>query len=60
MKAKNGGSSRPAATGNETTTFSIPNANLHRAPGSSATPMRVPRDAQEAKLDAEKTSNRTP
>jgi hypothetical protein len=59
MKAKNNSSSGAAGQGNETTTFTVRRANLHRAPGSSATPLRVPRDAQATKSDEEKPSSRT-
>jgi hypothetical protein len=58
MMAKN--VQQVGTTNGRTLTFTVRESSLRRAPNTSASPMRVPRDAQEPKSGGSKSANRTP
>ena len=47
-------------TNGRTITFTVRENSLRRAPNTSASPMRVPRNAQDPKSGGNKSSDRTP
>ncbi len=58
MKAKN--VRQIGTTNGRTLTFTVRESSLRRAPNTSASPMRVPRNAQEPKSGGSKSVDRTP
>jgi hypothetical protein len=60
MKAKNvrqGGEATARTPNGRTLTFTVKESSIRRASDSSGSPMRVPSDAQDAKSDAERSSD---
>ena len=54
-KARHAGEANAHTQNGRTLTFTVKESNIRRAPDSSASPMRVPADAQETKSGAEQS-----